>query len=228
MRRRKLLSAAVATGLAGCNLDLSSTDPTTKSPTDPTDTSTDNNSGPTATPVTEDPPTYRPNGEESELLTGDPFTQLRIDTLPGPVPFSGWVNFQSQPAGSKAGKLTIGMDNHGDESLGLEGGTPDGFSESDSGIIVHDNWSSPSVEDKDENCPRGRPDLTDERDAQWVDPGYTIEKSVDIFVDPGVQPCFPAGEHYIDSTYDVYPDHSSFVDDEPVVRFHWGFTLVVD
>lgn len=180
------------------------------------------------TPVDDDPPTYRPTGEASKVLKGAPSTHLRIDLLPDPVPFSGEVTFESQPKSGEVGRLTVGMENRGDTSLGLEGGVPDGFSESDSGLIVHDHWRPESFEDGDETCPRGRPTVTDARDAQWVDSGSTVEKSVDLFVDPDTQPCFPPGEHYITPQYDVYPDHDAFVNEEPLVRFYWGFTLVVE
>ena len=223
MKRRYLLSLIVTTSLAGCNFDDTKSSPSNGT----TPTTTEHEPGRTATPVAEDPATYRPIGEDVISLEGGPFTKLRIDNLPKPVPFSGWVEFGTQPTTGEPGQLTIGIDNRGDQTLGLDGGAPAGFSESDTGLIAADNWGPTKFEEEQRDCPRGRP-VAAGTSVLWSDPGQTRQTSADIFVDPRVETCFPSGEHYINSLYRIYPDRNSFENNEPIQKFHWGFTLVVE
>ncbi|PSQ17426.1 hypothetical protein BRD02_03390 [Halobacteriales archaeon QS_8_69_73] len=223
--RRRLLSAFVLVGTTGCTFDTSSSGaprtldstPTGENPTaEPAD-------GPSPTSADGTPETYRPAGSERTELRGSPFTELRADTLPDAAPFGAGVEFLAQPAGEEPGRLAVELRNRTDDSLGVEGGVPDGSGESETGIAVSDGWADRASDD----CPRGYRQADAATTALWFDPNETVRETYDIHATHNESVCFPEGAHRIESDYRVYPGEKTFTDD-PAFRFCWGFRLVVE
>ena len=234
--RRKMVRWATGvgiTGLAGCS-SVTTTGPSdtptgtsSETPTDSTSAGEKTTSQPSdessATPTDGAPEAYRPTGREKTELQGDPFTEVRVDTLPETAPFNTGVEFLAQPAGDEPGRLAVELRNSTDSSLGVEGGVPDSSDESETGIAVSNSWADRASDD----CPRGYRQADAVIEALWFDPNETIRETYDIHVTHDEPVCFPEGAHRIEAAYDVYASEASFDNDEPTYRFHWGFTLVV-
>ena len=226
--RRRLLSTLVLVGTTGCTFgDTSPSGSTRTSDSTPAGKeSTGQSSGePSSTPADGSPETYRPTGSERTELRGSPFTELRVDTLPDAAPFGAGVEFLAQPAGEEPGRLAVELRNDTDSSLGVEGGVPDGSSESETGIAVSNGWADRASDD----CPRGYRQADDVIEALWFDPNETIQETYDIHVTHDEPVCFPEGAHRIESEYRVYSSEASFNNnDDPMSRFYWGFVLTVE
>ena len=224
--RRRLLSAFVLVGTAGCTFDTSpSGAPRTPDSTPAGGTpTTESSGGPSPTSADGTPETYRPAGSERAELRGSPFAELRVDTLPETAPFGAGVEFLAQPAGEEPGRLAVELRNRTDDSQGVEGGVPDASGESETGIAVSNGWADRASDD----CPRGYRQADAVTEALWFDPNETIRETYDIHVTHDESVCFSEGAHRIESDYRVYPGKASFTDGDPTFRFRWGFTLVVE
>ena len=220
-------------GLAGCS-SVTTTGPSdtpigtsSETPTDSTSadekTTSQPSDEPSATPTDGAPRTYRPAGREKTELQGDPFTEVRVDTLPETAPFSAGAEFLAQPAGDEPGRLAVELQNSTDSSLGVEGGLPDDSDESETGIAVSTDWADRTPDD----CPRGYRQADAATTALWFDPNETVRETYDIHVTHDEPVRFPEGAHRIEAAYDVYTSEASFNNGEPTYRFYWGFTLVV-
>ena len=224
--RRRLLSTFVLVGTTGCTFgDTSPSGSTRTSDSAPggEESTGQSSDEPSSTPMDGDPETYRPTGSERTELQESPFTELRVDTLPESAPFSAGVEFLAQPAGEEPGRFAVELRNDTDDSLGVEGGVPEDSDESETGIAVSNGWADRASDD----CPRGYRQADDVIEALWFDPNETIQETYDIHVTHDEPVCFPEGAHRIETAYDVYAGEASFNNDEPIYRFHWGFTLVV-
>lgn len=223
--RRRLLSAFVLVGTAGCTFETSPpgarTPGSTPATGKPAAKSAD---GPSPTAADGTPETYRPVGSERTEPRGSPFTELRVDTLPDAAPFGAGVEFLAQPAGEEPGRLAVELRNRTDDSLSVEGGVPDGSGESETGIAVSDGWADRTSD----GCPRGYRQADAAITALRFDPNETVRETYDVHVTHDESVCFPEGAHRIESVYRVYPGEASFTDDDPAFRFRWGFTLVVE
>jgi hypothetical protein len=226
--RRRLLSAFILAGTTGCTLNDTSPSESTQTPdfTPAGKESTGQSSGePSSTPTDGSPETYRPTGSERTELRGSPFAELRVDTLPEAAPFGADVEFLAQPAGEEPGRLAVELRNDTDSSLGVEGGVPDGSSESETGIAVSNGWADRASDD----CPRGYRQADDVIEALWFDPNETIRETYDIHVTHDGPVCFPEGAHQIESEYHVYSSKDSFNNnDDPISRFYWDFVFTVE
>ena len=222
-------------GLAGCS-SVTTTEPSdtptgtsSETPADSTSagekTTSQPSDDPSATPANGVPETYRPTGREKTELQGDPFTEVRIDTLPETAPFSAGVEFLAQPADDEPGRLAVELQNSTDSSLGVEGGLPDDSDESETGIAVSTDWADWTPDD----CPRGYRQADAATTALWFDPNETVQETYDIHVTHDEPVCFPEGAHRIESEYRVYSSKAGFNnDDDPASRFYWGFVLTIE
>ena len=223
--RRRLLSAFVLVGTAGCTFDTAPPGARTPGSTPATGRpATESAGGPSPTAADGTPETYRPAGSERTELRGSPFIELRADTLPDAAPFGAGVEFLAQPAGEEPGRLAVELRNRTDDSLSVEGGVPDGSDESETGVAVSDSWADRAFDD----CPRGYRQADAAITALRVDPNEAVRETCDVHVTHDESVCFPEGAHRIESEYRVYPGKASFTDDDPAFRFRWGFTLVVE
>ena len=223
--RRRLLSAFVLMGTAGCTFETSPPGARTPGSTPATGKpAAESAGGPSPTAADGTPETYRPVGSERTELRGSPFTELRVDTLPDAAPFGAGVEFLAQPTGEEPGRLAVELRNRTDDSLGVKGGVPDDSDESETGIAVSSGWADRTSDD----CPRGYRQADAATTALRFDPNETVRETYDVHVTHDESVCFPEGAHRIESVYRVYPGKNSFIDDDPAFRSRWGFTLVVE
>lgn len=227
MNRRQLLRAVgvgtMGPGLAGCNTGTNESHPTTTSNAGETPTATVSNSGPTATPIDEDPPTYRSAGSRRVALDGEPFVAARVDSMPDPVPFQPWIELLDQPSPTGTGRIRVGMTNRADRSLYLFGATPNPMagSQSDAGITIGEFEG-----EIHKGCARElRRTGTGVLSHRSVKPHFGISTTHAIFVTHERDVCFPAGEHRFTGQREVYTDPAA---DEAMLAFEWGFSLLVD
>jgi len=220
MKRRHLLAASLPAALAGCLIN-SSTRSTPKvggESTSPIRT----DSGPTATPVENDPPTYKPSGSRSKDFEGEPFVQARIATMPKPVPFHPWIELIRQPARDTVGKLEIGMTNRTTQPWTISGGSSNPFSggDSDAGI-----WVGSSASEIEDGCPRGAPVTKGIEVYDQVLSRQSISTTYQLSATHDKDVCFPSGDHRFPGHRLVYESRD---DEDPALAFEWWFTLIAE
>lgn len=218
MKRRRLLATSLTAGIAGCLVNEGGQ----STPGDTTSSPNRIESGPTATPIEDDPPTYQPSESRSKDLEGSPFVRARIATMPEPVPFRPWIELRQQPAPGTAGKLEVGMTNRTNRTFAIYGSTPNPFSgwRSEAGIRISD--SPVEIED---GCPRGREISRGAKAHDQVEPRQSTSKTYPIFVVHDKEICFPPGEHQFDGYRQVFDSRQ---DDDPSFAFKWWFTLITE
>jgi len=220
MKRRHILSASLAAGLAGCVVGTS--DQSTSTVKDEATSPGQSKPGATATPVEDDPPTYQPSGSRSKDLEGTPFVRARIATMPEPVPFQPELELIRQPATDAIGKLRVGMTNRSSQSWGLYGSSPNPYDggSSDTGLRV--GYYGGEIED---GCPRGTPVADASLYYDQVPPRQSISSTYQIYVTHDRDICFPTGEHRFSGYNPVYESRD---DEDPALKFEWWFTLVAE
>ena len=221
MKRRHLLSASLAAGIAGCVIGTS--DQSTPTVGDEATSPARTDSGATATPVEDDPPAYRPSGSRSKDLEGTPFVRARIATMPESVPFHPEIELVRQPATDTIGELRVEMTNRSSRPWVLHGSSPnpyDGSSSSDAGLWV--GYYGGKVED---GCPRGTPVVDTSLYYDRVLSRQSISSTYQIYAIHDRDVCFPTGEHRFPGYNVVYESRD---DDDATLRFEWWFTLIAE
>lgn len=213
MKRRELLGALFAAGVAGCV--TYDTGVRTTPGVEPT-------RGPSATPVDDDPPTYRASGHQTTAIEGSPIVEARIDTVPKPVPLRPWFEFLAQPTSDRSGRIRVGLKNRSQQAVSIEG-TISGLS-SDAGIGIGSLDT-----DIVNGCPRRRGEGGNGRiDHTRVEPTESVARKMGIYTFKGIKQCFPPGEHRLQSVRPVFSDETSLINSKPKLVFEWGLTLVVE
>jgi hypothetical protein len=213
MKRRKLLTSAVLTGLAGCSLtgpDDEATETPSRADTEtPTATETETSDRPFEEPT--------PTGDVGRIET------VRTHSLPESVPFEGSVELLEQPTSSRGATLSISLRNTDSRSWLLTSDAPElpfHASVCSGHHLAVDSGSA----DISDGCPVGGSAVPATSDSETLAPGEAVAGERVLLTSDVVETCFAAGEHPFSNRYSI---RKSEGDDDSRIAFTWGFDVVV-
>ena len=213
MKRRKLLTSAVLTGLAGCSLtgpnDEATEPPSQTDVETPTATETESSDRPLGEPT--------PTGDVGQIET------VRAHSLPESVPFEGRVELLEQPTSNRGATLFISLQNTDSRSWYLTVGAPElplPASFCSGHHLAVDSGSA----DISDGCPVGGSAVPATSDSETVEPGEAVAGERVLLTSDVVETCFAAGEHPFSNRYSI---RKSEGDDDSRIAFIWGFDVVV-
>ena len=213
MKRRKLLTSAVLTGLAGCS--LTGADNEAAERPSRTDTET-----PTATKdesfnFSSEKPT--PTGGVGRIET------VRAHPLPESVPLEGRVELLEQPTSSRGATLFISLRNTDSRSWYLTLDAPK-LPFHASFCPEHHLAVDSGSADISNGCPIGGSAVPRTFDSETVEPGEAVAGERVLATSDVADTCFAAGEHPFDNEYGI---RKSEDDEESAIYFTWGFDVIV-
>ena len=219
MKRRKLLTSAVLTGLAGCSLTGSSDEAT--EPPSRTDTETP--------PATETPTATETESSDRPLEEPTPTGDVgRIETvqahsLPESVPIEGRVELLEQPTSSRGATLFISLRNTDSRSWYLTLDAPE--------LPFHASFCSghhlavdSGSADISDGCPVGGRAVPRTLDSETLASGEAVAGERVLLTSDVAETCFAAGKHPFDNDYSI---RKSKDDEESAIAFTWGFDVIV-
>ena len=219
MKRRKLLTSAVLSGLAGCSL----AGPSDEAAETPSRTDTE-------TPTASETPTDTEN-ESSNYPFEDPsptggvsrIEAVRAHPLPESVPLEGRVELLEQPTSSRGGTLSISLRNTDSRSwhLTLDAPKLPFHASSCSGFHLAVDPDSADIFD---GCPVGGSAVSRVFDSETLEPGEAVAGERFLATLDVADTCFAAGEHPFDNEYSI---RKSEDDEESAIYFTWGFDVIV-